>query len=200
MWDAPAAVARCAAGGVATVGRTPTTERTAMAAARAAIVTGASSGIGLAIARVLGEEGYGMTIAARRPEKLEGAVEGLAADGFDVQARGRQRRRRGRDQEGRRRPPRPLRAPRRARQQRRRRHRRGGRRDRDQAPGHAARHQPALDRPLLPRMHADAQGGRRASTTTRSSSTPPRSPASAARAGCRSTRPPSTASSAGPKR
>jgi NAD(P)-dependent dehydrogenase (short-subunit alcohol dehydrogenase family) len=53
---------------------------------RTAIVTGASSGIGLAIARVLGEEGYGVTMAARRPEKLEGAVAGLAADGFDVHA------------------------------------------------------------------------------------------------------------------
>jgi len=53
-------------------------------AERTAIVTGASSGIGLAIARVLGEEGYGITMAARRPEKLEGAVAGLAADGFDV--------------------------------------------------------------------------------------------------------------------
>jgi NAD(P)-dependent dehydrogenase (short-subunit alcohol dehydrogenase family) len=55
-------------------------------AQRAAIVTGASSGIGLAIARVLGEEGFGITMAARRPEKLDGAVAGLAADGFDVQA------------------------------------------------------------------------------------------------------------------
>jgi NAD(P)-dependent dehydrogenase (short-subunit alcohol dehydrogenase family) len=55
-------------------------------AERAAIVTGASSGIGLAIARILGEEGYGITMAARRPEKLEGAVAGLAADGFDVHA------------------------------------------------------------------------------------------------------------------
>src|SRR6478752_6777290 len=53
-------------------------------AERAAIVTGASSGIGLAIARILGEEGYGVTMAARRPEKLDGAVAGLAADGFDV--------------------------------------------------------------------------------------------------------------------
>jgi NAD(P)-dependent dehydrogenase (short-subunit alcohol dehydrogenase family) len=53
-------------------------------AERAAIVTGASSGIGLAIARVLGEEGLAVTMAARRPEKLEGAVAGLAAEGFDV--------------------------------------------------------------------------------------------------------------------
>jgi NAD(P)-dependent dehydrogenase (short-subunit alcohol dehydrogenase family) len=55
-------------------------------AQRAAIVTGGSSGIGLAIARVLGEEGYGLTVAARRPEKLEEAVEGLRADGYDVNA------------------------------------------------------------------------------------------------------------------
>jgi NAD(P)-dependent dehydrogenase (short-subunit alcohol dehydrogenase family) len=53
-------------------------------AERAAIVTGASSGIGLAIARVLAEEGHGVTMAARRPEKLDGAVAGLEADGFDV--------------------------------------------------------------------------------------------------------------------
>jgi NAD(P)-dependent dehydrogenase (short-subunit alcohol dehydrogenase family) len=53
-------------------------------AERAAIVTGASSGIGLAIARMLGEEGFGITMAARRPEKLQAAVEGLASDGFDV--------------------------------------------------------------------------------------------------------------------
>jgi NAD(P)-dependent dehydrogenase (short-subunit alcohol dehydrogenase family) len=57
-----------------------------MPAERAAIVTGASSGIGLAIARVLGEEGYGLTMAARRAEKLEGAVAGIAADGFEVQS------------------------------------------------------------------------------------------------------------------
>jgi NAD(P)-dependent dehydrogenase (short-subunit alcohol dehydrogenase family) len=51
---------------------------------RAAIVTGASSGIGLAVARVLGEEGYGITMAARRPEKLQGAVSELQDAGFDV--------------------------------------------------------------------------------------------------------------------
>jgi NAD(P)-dependent dehydrogenase (short-subunit alcohol dehydrogenase family) len=53
-------------------------------AQRAAIVTGASSGIGLAIARVLGEEGFAVTMSGRRAEKLEGAVAGLAAEGFDV--------------------------------------------------------------------------------------------------------------------
>ncbi len=55
-------------------------------AERAAIVTGASSGIGLATARVLAEEGFAVSMAARRPEKLDAAVAGLAADGFDVQA------------------------------------------------------------------------------------------------------------------
>ena len=55
-------------------------------AERAAIVTGASSGIGLAITRVLGEEGFGITMAARRAEKLEGAVAEMAAEGFDVHA------------------------------------------------------------------------------------------------------------------
>jgi NAD(P)-dependent dehydrogenase (short-subunit alcohol dehydrogenase family) len=55
-------------------------------AERAAIVTGASSGIGLAVARVLGEEGFGVTMAARRADKLDAAVAGLAADGFDVHA------------------------------------------------------------------------------------------------------------------
>src|SRR5829696_3775150 len=54
-------------------------EETLMAE-RAAIVTGGSSGIGLAIARMLAEEGYALTVAARRPEKLT-----EAADGHDVQ-------------------------------------------------------------------------------------------------------------------
>ena len=57
-----------------------------MSAARAAIVTGASSGIGLAVARELGQEGFAITVAARRPDKLEGAAKGLADEGFDVQA------------------------------------------------------------------------------------------------------------------
>ena len=64
-------------------------------AQRAAIVTGGSSGIGLAIARVLGEEGYALTVAARRPEKLEAAAEGCARTGFEVNAVERQPGRRG---------------------------------------------------------------------------------------------------------
>jgi NAD(P)-dependent dehydrogenase (short-subunit alcohol dehydrogenase family) len=53
-------------------------------AERAALVTGGSSGIGLAIARALGEDGYGVTMSARRPEKLDAATEGLRSDGIDV--------------------------------------------------------------------------------------------------------------------
>jgi NAD(P)-dependent dehydrogenase (short-subunit alcohol dehydrogenase family) len=53
---------------------------------RAAIVTGASSGIGFAIARVLGQEGYSLTLAARRPEKLQRAADELAEEGYDLQA------------------------------------------------------------------------------------------------------------------
>ena len=52
---------------------------------RAALVTGASSGIGYAIARMLGEEGYALTLAARRPEKLADAADGLRADGYEVE-------------------------------------------------------------------------------------------------------------------
>jgi NAD(P)-dependent dehydrogenase (short-subunit alcohol dehydrogenase family) len=52
---------------------------------RAALVTGASSGIGLAIARMLGEEGHGLTVAARRREKLAEAVAQLRDAGFEVE-------------------------------------------------------------------------------------------------------------------
>ncbi len=52
---------------------------------RAAIVTGASSGIGLAIAHMLGEEGHGLTVAARRPDKLAGAAQELRDAGYDVE-------------------------------------------------------------------------------------------------------------------
>ncbi len=52
---------------------------------RAAIVTGASSGIGLAIAHMLGQEGHGLTVAARRPDKLAGAAQELRDAGYDVE-------------------------------------------------------------------------------------------------------------------
>jgi NAD(P)-dependent dehydrogenase (short-subunit alcohol dehydrogenase family) len=53
---------------------------------RAALVTGGSSGIGLAIARMLGEQGYGLTVSARRPDKLEQAVKELTDAGYDAHA------------------------------------------------------------------------------------------------------------------
>src|SRR6187431_3146177 len=53
---------------------------------KAALITGGSSGIGLAVARALGEDGYGITISARRPDKLEAAAQELRKDGLDVLA------------------------------------------------------------------------------------------------------------------
>ncbi len=46
---------------------------------RAALVTGGSSGIGLAIARMLRDEGYALTLASRRPEKVQAAAAELGA-------------------------------------------------------------------------------------------------------------------------
>jgi short-subunit dehydrogenase len=51
---------------------------------RAAIVTGASRGIGFAIATVLGDLGYGLTLSARRPDTLEAAADTLRAKGHSV--------------------------------------------------------------------------------------------------------------------
>ena len=53
---------------------------------KAALVTGASSGIGEAIAHTLGEEGYALTVSGRRPEKLEAAAAKLRERGFEVHA------------------------------------------------------------------------------------------------------------------
>jgi NAD(P)-dependent dehydrogenase (short-subunit alcohol dehydrogenase family) len=49
-------------------------------------VTGASSGIGLGVARMLGQRGHAVTLVARRPEKLDTAYEQLRAEGLEVQA------------------------------------------------------------------------------------------------------------------
>lgn len=51
---------------------------------RAALVTGSSRGIGLAIARVLCREGARVALCGRTPETLDNAVATLTAEGFDV--------------------------------------------------------------------------------------------------------------------
>ena len=53
-------------------------------AQKAALITGGSSGIGLAIAQALGEDGYELTVSSRRPEKLESAAEDLRSAGHEV--------------------------------------------------------------------------------------------------------------------
>ena len=47
---------------------------------KSALVTGGSAGLGLALARMLREEGYELTLAARRPEPLEDAARELEAE------------------------------------------------------------------------------------------------------------------------
>jgi NAD(P)-dependent dehydrogenase (short-subunit alcohol dehydrogenase family) len=53
-------------------------------ASGAALVTGGSSGIGKALARVLGEEGYALTIAGRDEAKLASAARELSGEGIEV--------------------------------------------------------------------------------------------------------------------
>ena len=48
---------------------------------RVAVVTGASSGIGLAIAQHLSREGVGVVLGARRADRLDDAVRGIRAAG-----------------------------------------------------------------------------------------------------------------------
>jgi NAD(P)-dependent dehydrogenase (short-subunit alcohol dehydrogenase family) len=48
---------------------------------KAALVTGGSSGIGFAIARMLREEGYDVTVASRRQERVDAAADELGAFG-----------------------------------------------------------------------------------------------------------------------
>jgi short-subunit dehydrogenase len=52
---------------------------------RAALVTGASRGIGLALAEALGEEGFALTLTARKPDSLERAAGTLREKGYEVQ-------------------------------------------------------------------------------------------------------------------
>jgi NAD(P)-dependent dehydrogenase (short-subunit alcohol dehydrogenase family) len=52
-----------------------------------ALVTGGSSGIGLAIARMLREEGFALTLAARTVERLEAAAAELEAASLAVDVR-----------------------------------------------------------------------------------------------------------------
>ncbi|MEU3554294.1 3-oxoacyl-ACP reductase FabG [Streptomyces fragilis] len=51
---------------------------------RVALVTGATSGIGLACARVLAEQGHQVFIGARSADAVADTVKQLQADGFDV--------------------------------------------------------------------------------------------------------------------
>lgn len=51
---------------------------------RACIVTGASSGIGLGIARMLATEGYGLTMVARDQAKLDRAMGEMGGDGTRI--------------------------------------------------------------------------------------------------------------------
>jgi NAD(P)-dependent dehydrogenase (short-subunit alcohol dehydrogenase family) len=52
---------------------------------RAAIVTGASRGIGRAIAEALAEDGYALTISARKPDTLEATATAFRAKGYEVE-------------------------------------------------------------------------------------------------------------------
>ena len=49
-----------------------------------ALITGGSSGIGLAAARALGEKGVALAITGRRPDRLDAAVEALRKAGASV--------------------------------------------------------------------------------------------------------------------
>ena len=53
---------------------------------RAALVTGASRGIGRAIAETLAAEGYAVTVSARKPEPLERMANELRQNGHDVES------------------------------------------------------------------------------------------------------------------
>ena len=58
--------------------------RLAGMATRAALVTGGSSGIGKALARVLGQEGHAVTLAGRDEDRLAAAAQELGGEGIEV--------------------------------------------------------------------------------------------------------------------
>jgi NADP-dependent 3-hydroxy acid dehydrogenase YdfG len=49
-------------------------------------IFGAGSGLGTALGRKFGKEGFKVALVARRPEKLQGIVDALAADGIEAEA------------------------------------------------------------------------------------------------------------------
>lgn len=52
---------------------------------RAAIITGASRGIGFALAEALGDEGFALTITARKPQGINHAADELRGKGIEVE-------------------------------------------------------------------------------------------------------------------
>ncbi|ROQ66590.1 ketoreductase [Streptomyces sp. 840.1] len=60
------------------------TDTTTAEAGRVVLVTGATSGIGLAVARLLGSQGHRVFIGARDADNVEASVKELTAEGLDV--------------------------------------------------------------------------------------------------------------------
>lgn len=60
------------------------TDTTTAETGRVVLVTGATSGIGLAVARLLGSQGHRVFIGARDADNVEASVKELTAEGLDV--------------------------------------------------------------------------------------------------------------------